>query len=144
MAILPLPSKQAPADTSILYDIIKAINDLSESFGRLGSTSTFKDKTLPTNALQVVAKTLSVVSNKQVTGTEEEQFIFEYPDFSSLPVVVFTPVVGSTNATQRNVSVTLTNTTTTRSTGVIKFTTPGIFTVDINAVAIGISPTYRG
>jgi len=142
--LLPLPSKTAPADTSLLYDIVKAINDLSESFGRLGSTSTFKDRTVPTNALQIVAKTINVVSNKQVSGTEEEQFSFDYPDFAGLPVVLFTPIVGNTNANQRNVSVTLTNTSNVRSTGVIKFATAGIFTVDINALAIGISPTYKG
>lgn len=143
MARIPLPSQVTPADTGLLYQIINELNNLSDAFGRLGGLSVFKDKTVPTSSLAIVAKTISVISNKSVIGNEEQSFTFEYPEFSGTPVVVATPVVGYSNTQLQNVLVTLSNATSSKATGIVKFVSPGIFTVDINVIAIGPSPTYK-
>ena len=116
---------------------------MSDAFGRLGGLSTFKDKTVPTSSLQIVAKTISIISNKAVIGNEEQSWTFEYPEFSGIPVVVATPLVGYSNTQQQNVLVQLSNSTSSKTTGIVKFVSPGVFTVDINVWAIGPSPTYK-
>lgn len=142
MARIPLPSTVTPADTTLLLNILNQINDLSDSFGRMGGLSVFKDKTVPTSALQIVAKTINVVSNKSVTGFEEAIFSIDYPDYPTIPVVTATPIVTYSNTAIKNLGWSMSTITTSKATGIIQFPTAGIYTVDVNIQVIGLSPNY--
>lgn len=142
MSLLPLPDKSYPVDTNYMYLIVDAINKLGDQVNRAAGSSSHQGKPVATTALQVVTKTIQVVNNRNVSSGESVRFVFDYPDFYDVPVVVFTATVAGTNA-GRSVYVTKSNSGKTSTTGYLKIQDTGVMTITVDAIAIGLPPTYR-
>lgn len=145
MAILPVPERGQPLDVTYIYQIVKAVNDLSSQI----STSTNKYVTVdtPVNGPQNVkiSEARIIGAYKQVTtavtkiaGSTEPWGHAFGTDFKFAPVVTATAVnVGGTDA-GKDVSVTINSISTSRVDGTVKFNAGGDTTVGINIIIVGI------
>jgi hypothetical protein len=145
MAILPVPERGQPLDVTYIYQIVKAINDLSSQV----STSTSKYVTVDTpkeGAQSVkISEARIIGAYKQVTtgttktaGSTEPWFHSFGTDFKFVPIVTATPInVGATDA-GRDVTVTITSISTSRVDGIVKFNTGGDTTIGVNVLIVGI------
>ena len=146
MAILPVPERGQPLDVTYIYQIVKAINDLSTQI----SPSTYKYVTVdtPTSGKQSVKASEARIIGGYVqvttstTQTAGSSKTFSYPfgtDFKFAPIVTATPVsIGTSSDAGKDVVVTLSSVTTSSIEGSIKFNIGGITSVGINLIAIGI------
>jgi hypothetical protein len=146
MAILPVPERGQPLDVTYIYQIVKAINDLSSQV----STSTGKyvsidvpNKTQPESVkiseARIIGGYKQVTTSTTKTAGSTEPFFYEFgTDFKFAPVVTATPInVGNTDA-GKDVSVTITSISTSRLDGTVKFNVGGDTTIGINLIIVGI------
>lgn len=145
MAILPVPERGQPLDVTYMYQIVKAINDLSSQV----STSTNKYVTVdtPANGPQSakISESRIIGAYKQVTtgtskiaGSTEPWGHAFGSDFKFTPIVTATAVnIGGTDA-GRDVTVTINSISTSRVDGIVKFNTGGDTTIGINIIVVGI------
>jgi hypothetical protein len=145
MAILPVPERGQPLDVTYIYQIVKAINDLSTQV----SPSTYKYVTVDTptagkqsvkaSEARIIGGYVQVTTSTTQTAGSSQQFSYDFPnDFKFAPVVTATPVnIGNTDA-GRDVTVTLKSVSTSKVEGTVKFNTGGDTSIGINLVIIGI------
>jgi hypothetical protein len=145
MAILPVPERGQPLDVTYIYQIVKAINDLSVQV----SPSTYKYVTVdtPTSGKQsvkasearIIGGYVQVTTSSTQTAGSSQSFSYDFStDFKFAPVVTATPInVGNTDA-GKDVSVTLKSISTSRVEGTVKFNTGGDTSVGINLIIVGI------
>jgi len=145
MAILPVPERGQPLDVTYIYQIVKAINDLSTQV----SPSTFKYVTVDTpnagkqsvkaSEARIIGGYVQVTTSTTQTAGSSQPFSYNFPnDFKFAPVVTATPVnVGNTDA-GRDVTVTLKSVSTSKVEGTVKFNAGGDTSIGINLVIIGI------
>ena len=145
MAILPVPERGQPLDVTYIYQIVKAINDLSSQV----STSTNKYVTVDTpvsgkqsvkiSEARIIGGYKQVTTSVTKTAGSTEPFFYDFgTDFKFAPVVTATPInVGNTDA-GKDVSVTINNISTSRLEGTVKFNTGGDTTIGINIIIVGI------
>jgi len=145
MAILPVPERGQPLDVTYIYQIVKAINDLSTQV----SPSTYKYVTVDTptagkqsvkaSEARIIGGYVQVTTSTTQTAGSSQQFSYDFPnDFKFAPVVTATPVnIGNTDA-GRDVTVTLKSVSTSKVEGTVKFNTGGDPSIGIKLVIIGI------
>jgi hypothetical protein len=145
MSILPVPERGQPLDVTYIYQIVKAINDLSVQV----SPSTYKYVTVdtPTSGKQsvkasearIIGGYVQVTTSTTQTAGSSQSFSYDFStDFKFAPVVTATPInVGNTDA-GKDVTVTLKSVSTSRVEGTVKFNTGGDTSIGINLVIIGI------
>ena len=144
MAKVPLPERGQPLDVTYIYQLAEAINDISTKV----SSATYKSTTIDagtagpqsvkTSEAKLIGGYVDVANNKTVTASSEVSFSYSYSDFKYAPIVTASPInKGGTQAGQ-NVTVTLTNVTTTKVDGIVRFNAAGDLTVGVNLVIIGI------
>jgi hypothetical protein len=145
MAILPVPERGQPLDVTYIYQIVKAINDLSTQV----SPSTYKYVTVDTpnagkqsvkaSEARVIGGYVQVTTSTTQTAGSSQQFAYDFPsEFKFAPVVTATPVnVGNTDA-GKDVTVTLKSVSTSKVEGTVKFNSGGDTSIGINLVIIGI------
>jgi hypothetical protein len=145
MPILPVPERGQPLDVTYVYQIVKAINDLSAQI----SPSIYKYVTVDTpnagkqsvkaSEARIIGGYVQVTTNTTQTAGSSQAFSYDFPsEFKFAPVVTATPVnVGNTDA-GKDVTVTLKGVSTSKVEGTIKFNAGGDTSVGINLVIIGI------
>ena len=145
MAILPVPERGQPLDVTYIYQIVKAINDLSTQV----SPSTYKYVTVDTpnagkqsvkaSEARVIGGYVQVTTSTTQTAGSSQPFSYDFPsEFKFAPVVTATPVnVGNTDA-GKDVAVTLKSVSTSKVEGTIKFNSGGDTSIGINLIIIGI------
>jgi len=144
MAKVPLPERGQPIDVTYIYELAKAVNDLSSQV----SSTTFKTTTVSagtagnqnvkTSEAKFVGGYKEVTTKTDVGVAQEVKFDFSYSDFKYAPIITATPINVDGTAAGQNVTVTLTSVTSTRVDGVVRFNTAGTATVGVNIIAIGI------
>jgi hypothetical protein len=143
MAKVPLPERGQPIDVTYIYELTKAVNDLSAQV----SSATYKTTTVdagtagPQSVKTSEAKFIGgyvEVPSRTATAASEAEFSFSYSDFKYAPIVTATPINVKGTPAGKSVTVTLTSVTTTKVDGVVRFNTAGDLTVGINIIAIGV------
>lgn len=145
MAKIPLPERGQPLDVTYIYSLANTINELSSQV----STATYNyttidvpnssSQSLKTADTKIVGKYILVANNSTVTaGNETDKLInfdggFKYP-----PIVIATPVNAQSTAAGKDVSVVLSNITTTSANATVKFNSSGVLSVYLNVIAIGV------
>ena len=145
MAILPVPERGQPIDVTYVYQIVKAINDLSVQI----SPSTYKYVTVDTpnagkqsvkaSEARVIGGYVQVTTSTTQIAGSSQPFSYDFPsEFKFAPVVTATPVnVGNTDA-GKDITVTLKSISTSKVEGTVKFNSGGDTSIGINLVIIGI------
>lgn len=145
MAKIPLPERGQPLDLSYVYQLATAINDISSEI----SPSIYKYVSIDTptagpqnirvSESRIIAGYLDIANNSNVNSGNEKPFIYNFKaDFKYPPIVTATLInIGNTPAGQ-NVSVILTNVSTSAAEGVVKFGSSGDLSVGVNLIAIGV------
>jgi hypothetical protein len=144
MAKVPLPERGQPIDVTYIYELTKAVNDLSAQV----SSATYKTTTVDagtagpqsvkTSEAKFIGGYVEVADNKTVTASSEVTFSLPYSDFKYAPVVTATPYNKGGTPAGQNVTVTLTSITTTKVDGVVRFNAGGNLTVGVNLIVIGV------
>jgi len=145
MAILPVPERGQPLDVSYIYQIVKAINDLSVQVSPSNSKYVTVDtpnagkQSVKASEARVIGGYVQVTTSTTQTAGASQSFSYDFPsEFKFAPVVTATPVnVGNTDA-GKDVTVTLKSVSTSKVEGTIKFNAGGDTSVGINLVIIGI------
>jgi len=145
MAILPVPERGQPLDVTYIYQIVKAVNDLSTQI----SPSNYKYVTVdtPTSGKQsvkasearIIGGYVQVTTSTTQTAGSSKPFSYAFgTDFKFAPVVTATPInIGSTDA-GKDVTVTINSISTSRIEGTVKFNTGGDTSIGINLIIVGI------
>lgn len=148
MAKVPLPDRGQPLDVTYLYQIAKAINDVSDKI----STATYNYTTVDTvgigsNSLKnsdakFYATYKDVVTGETVSANTTRGWQVDFSSPFEYPPIVTASVVNRTTGENapigNDVIVTVTNVSTNSANGVIRFNSSGNITVSINLIAIGI------
>ena len=146
MAKVPLPDRGQPLDVSYIYQLAEAINNLSNELSPTTAKYTVIDtasngkQSVRTSDARVVGGFVEVNNGSTTTPGSEQVFSYTFSDFAYVPIVSATPITTSLNSTDssKDVSVVLTNITTNRVDGIVKFNTIGVSSVGVNLVIIGI------
>ena len=144
MAKVPLPERGQPIDVTYIYELAKAVNDLSSQV----SSATYKTTTVSagtagnqnvkTSEAKFVGGYKEVTTKTDVGVAQEVKFDFSYSDFKYAPIVTATPLnVGGTTAGS-DVSIILKTVTTSRVTGTIQFRSNGNASVAVNLIIVGV------
>lgn len=144
MAKVPLPERGQPLDVTYIYQLAEAINDISTKV----SSATYKSTTVhagtaglqsvKTSEAKLVGGYVEVANNRTVTASSEVTFSYPYSDFKYAPIVTASPINKGGTPAGQNVTVTLTDVTTTKVDGIVRFNAAGNLTVGVNLVIIGI------
>lgn len=145
MAKIPLPERGQPLDLSYIYQVASAVNDIASEI----SPSIYKyvsidtpsagKKNIRSSETRFVAGYLDIATNSNVNSGNEKTFTYNFnTDFMYPPIVTATLInVGNTPAGQ-NVSVILTNVTTSSAEGIVKFNSSGDVSIGVNLIVIGV------
>jgi hypothetical protein len=145
MAILPVPERGQPLDVTYIYQIVKAINELSEQI----SPGTYKYVTLDTptagkqsvkaSEARIIGGYVQVTTSQTQTAGSSQPFSYNFSsEFKFAPIVTATPInIGNTDA-GKDVTVTLKSISTSKVEGLVKFNAAGDTSIGINLVIIGI------
>jgi len=145
MAILPVPERGQPLDVTYIYQIVKAINDLSTQ----ASTSIYKyvtvdtpnagKQSVKTSEARIIGGYVPVTQSQTQTAGSSQTFSYNFPsEFKFSPIVTATPInVGNTDA-GKDVTVTITSISTSKVDGTVKFNIGGNTTIGINLIVVGI------
>ena len=145
MAILPVPERGQPLDVTYIYQIVKAVNDLSTQ----ASTSINKyvtvdtpnagKQSVKTSEARVIGGYVRVTNGETQTAGSGLGFSYSFPtEFKFAPIVTATPINNGTSTAGSDVVVTLSSITTSGIEGSVKFNVGGITNIGINLIAIGI------
>lgn len=146
MSLIPLPQRGQPIDVAYLYQIAQSINDLTTKVG--SSAKNYVTINNGVSGLQsatisdtkIVASSIAVTVSGAAAGSTKD---FSFPftgEFKFSPVVTATIYNTGTSQSGANSTVSLTNITTSKVDGVVKFNTAGDSTVNIQIIAIGVAP----
>jgi len=146
MSRVPLPERGQPLDLAYIYQLASAVNELavqlSPTTGRYTSidTVTAGTQNVRTSDARVVGGYITVANNSTTSPDGEGSFAYNFSDFRYVPIVTATPILINEANTDsgKDVSVVLTQVTTNRIEGVVKFNTIGIASVGVNLLAVGI------
>lgn len=148
MPIIPTLSPGTIVDVAKLSEIIDAINDFSNDFGKqknstIATTKQAADTTIATPNLSFSAGQVMVTTDSNVKTKDVIPFSFEFGrTFAHAPTVTATPqssATGLKSATTSNISIIINNVTTTRVEGSVYFNSEAKRTnVYIHIIAVGI------
>lgn len=145
MAILNVPDRGTPVDTQTLYDIIEAINSISDSITKASYRVTTIEspgsgkKEVRTGDARIYG-TYHILNINSVTAGQTVTFTKPLPgNFAYTPIVVATPVHQAGNAGAAPlVNVILTSVTTSNVGVKVTFQQAGAINIRINLLAIGV------
>jgi hypothetical protein len=146
MSRVPLPERGQPLDLAYIYQLANAVNEiavqLSPTAGRYTSIDTVSAGTqnVRTSDARIVGGYVTVSNNSTTSPDGEGSFSYNFSDFQYVPVVTATPILVNEASTDagKDVSVVLTQVTTNRVEGIVRFNTIGIASVGVNILAVGI------
>lgn len=146
MSLIPLPQRGQPVDVAYLYQIAQAINDLTTKVGSSAKNYVTINngvsgvQTATMSDTKIIASSVVVTVTGAAAGATKD---FSFPftgEFKFSPVVTATVYNTGTNQSGVNSTVSLTNITTSKVDGVVKFNTAGDSTVTVQLIAIGVAP----
>lgn len=143
MAKVPLPERGQPLDVTYIYQLAEALNDVSTQVSSANSKTTTIDsgtagkQTVKTSEARVVGGYVEVPITT-VTATQSAEFSYSYSDFKYIPIVTATPVNIKGTPAGQNVTVTLTDVSASKVSGIVRFNTAGEVSVGVNLIIIGI------
>lgn len=137
---IPVPERGQPIDTSYVYQIVEAVNKLSE---RITTSSnrylTVRDESTKISDSRIIAKSLSVVSGAEVKAGDTKSFTLSFNgDFAFTPVVTATIQNETETLAGKNAFVILNNVSKDGISGFVRFNENGTANVLVNIIAIGI------
>jgi hypothetical protein len=145
MARIPIPQRGQPIDATYIYDIVNAVNDLSNQV----SSATYKytnidipsgsKQNIKTSEAKIVAGYIEIANNSTVNAGNEKTFSYNFPaDFKYEPIATATPVnIGNTPA-GKDATIVLTSVTTNRLEGVVRFGSSGNISLAVNLIVVGV------
>ncbi len=145
MARIPIPQRGQPIDTTYIYDIVNAVNDLSNQV----SSATYKytnidtvsagKQNIKTAESKIVGGYIEIANNSTVNAGNEKTFSYDFPaDFKYAPIATATPVnIGNTPA-GRDATIVLTSVTTNRLEGVVRFGSSGNISLAVHLIVVGV------
>lgn len=145
MAKIPTPDRGQPLDVSYIYQIVEAINELSEQ----SVNATYKYAAIDTTAgpqnalitdMKVTAGESVIYSSEtDVSAGKTESFSYSFKsEYKYPPIVTATPVLITSAGSGRDVSLVIESITTSRVDGKITFNSTGKAALKINIIAIGV------
>lgn len=146
MAILPVPERGQPLDVTYIYQIVKAINDISN---QLGTTSQYKFLTVDTKndgkqstratEARIIGGYVPIGGGSSQTAGAIQPFSYSFSnEFKFPPVVTVTPVnVGDTDP-GKDVNVSISGISTSKVEGTVKFNVGGSVAIGLNLIIVGI------
>lgn len=145
MALIPLPERGQPLDVNYVYQVVDAVNQLSNQISPSNSkyvtidTPASGTQSVKASEARVIGGYVSVYNNASVTAGDSKDFSYTFPsDFKFAPIVTATPInVGNTLA-GKNMSVIIKTVTTSKVEGVVRFNQSGDLTVAVNLIVVGI------
>ena len=146
MSRVPVPKRGQPLDLLYVYQLAEAVNELatelSPSRSRYTSIDTVSGGTqnIRTSDSRIIGGYLVVNNSTTTTPGAETSFSYNFKDFAFVPVVTATPILIGDAATEsgKDVSVILTQVTTNRVEGIVRFNTIGVASVGVNLLAVGV------
>lgn len=145
MAKVPVPDRGQPLDLSYIYQLAEGINNLSNELSPVNAKYTSikveeykEEQVVRTSNSRIVGAYVDIT--KKDSSSTEEPFSYRYSDFAFKPIITATPYVvgGAKTVSGKDTTVVITDITTDRVDGVVKFNTPGEASVRINLIIIGI------
>jgi hypothetical protein len=145
MAKIPLPERGQPLDVTYISQLAQVVNELSSAI----SPATYKYTSIDTpnagrqnikgSEARVIGAIVPVVASGTKTAGEETKFSYSFPgEFKYAPIATATAInVGNTPA-GKNVTVILTNPTTSGIDGTVRFNTTGELAVNVHLIIIGV------
>jgi hypothetical protein len=145
MAKIPLPERGQPLDVTYISQLAQVVNELSSAI----SPATYKYTSIDTpnagrqnikgSEARVIGAIVPVVASGTKTAGEEIKFSYSFPgEFKYAPIATATAInVGNTPA-GKNVTVILTNPTTSGIDGTVRFNTTGELAVTVHLIIIGV------
>jgi hypothetical protein len=146
MSRVPLPERGQPLDLAYVYQLANTINELSDQLSPAVARYTTIDtvsagrQSIRTSDARIVGGYVVVENNDTTSPDAEGSFAYNFSDFQFVPVVTATPILINESNTEsgKDVTVVLTQITTNRVEGVVKFNTVGVARVGINLLAVGV------
>ena len=143
---IPLPQRGQPLDVSFLYDIVNSINELWGKIAiNISSYSTLWTKeqsyqNVRSSEVKIFTAQYEIPSDS--IGKEDEYKTFSVDfgiSFKYVPVVTATPIASTTaSAADKSATAIITEVSTSKVSGVVKFPTKGTASVSVNIIAIGV------
>jgi len=145
MSKIPLPERGQPLDVTYIYELAKAINDLSTQISSASYNFTTIDngssnkETIKTSNAKIAGGYVPVFTNSTVGAGNERAFTYSFQsEFKFPPIVTATPLnIGNTEAGQ-NVTVVLQTITTSKVDGFVRFGSSGNLSLAVNLIAVGL------
>ena len=141
MGALSLPERGQPLDVNIIYDITEQVNTLTNALTVRASSSSQVNKdtgSVGTASLKFYAETKSLVATN-VSGGQTEEFTISYPtNYKYTPVVTVTVLNNTGSNAGNNVSIVLTNVTTSLAKGIVRYNEAGTVNLSVNAIVVGL------
>jgi hypothetical protein len=143
MAKVPLPERGQPLDVTYIYQLAEALNDVATQVSSANSKTTTVDsgtagkQSVKTSEAKIVGGYVEVPS-RTVTAASEAEFSYSYSDFKYIPIVTATPINVKGTPAGQNVTITLTDVSTTKVSGIVRFNTAGDLTIGVNLIIVGI------
>lgn len=145
MAILPVPERGQPLDVTYIYQIVKAINDLSSHVSSSTNQYVTVDnlaggpKSVKISEARIIGGYVQVTTSTTKTAGSSEPFTYSFgTEFKFPPIVTATPKnVGNTD-TGKDVTVTINTISTSKVDGTVKFNSGGDTSIGINLIVVGI------
>tara|TARA_B110000259_G_scaffold98485_1_gene113712 strand:+ start:6222 stop:6665 length:444 start_codon:yes stop_codon:yes gene_type:complete len=145
MARIPIPTRGQPLDVSYIYQIVDAINELTQQT----SSATYKYTSVETSEgiqnmlmteTKAVAAFVDIYSTQtQVTPGTSKSFSYSFKgEYKYAPIVTATPVIIDGTSAGQDISVIITSTTTNRVDGIVTFNSSGNLAVRVNILALGV------
>jgi len=145
MARVPLPDKGQPLDVTYIYQIANAVNDISDSISTASYNYTSVDtrslgrQDIKNNNAKFYAGYKDIVTEENVSSNTTKPWVIDFAsDFKYTPVVTATAVNIGTSSVGNDVTVVITQVSTTRVEGVVRFNSSGQVSTSVNIIAIGI------
>ena len=145
MSTIPLPNASQPIDTSYIYKLAVALNDLSrqvsvatDNNSRIDTPSGGKQGS-KTSALSIIGASVIITSDSNVTAAETKSFTYMFDtSFKYSPVVTAAIVNARGTSAGENVSVVLTDINKSSVTGLVRFNSSGTVSTTVNLIIVGI------
>jgi len=145
MAKIPLPERGQPLDVSYIYQLVDAVNELSQQVSSATYNYTTVDtanagqQSIKTSDARIVAGFDSVANNSTVSAGNEKPFSVKFKsDFKYAPIATATAVNVSGTPAGQNLTVVINSITTSGVTGIVRFNASGDVSVSVHVIAIGI------
>lgn len=146
MSNLPTPDRGQPIDVPYIYNIVTAINNISDQVSASSQkyttiyTRDSQKQDLRTADTKFFASFVDLPQQLDVNTGDTREFSFDISalGFKYPPVATVSPVNTGTSVASNDVNVIISSVTTSRIDGFVRFNSSGKVDIAVNIIAIGI------